>query len=169
MPSYTREKSPSNSSQISQRCFPVFQSSNPKVMWKIFFCGNKHFKDHTQPTTGRPMASAYKDHNSLANGNRCAKRLSSWLKDSLWNCKWRSAFHRPAPLLMEHPTWDTREEEFRGCTENSFAFRVGVLGDWRNPSAWAVSFPRAGFGIKGVSAKPTIVVVLQGTETAINP
>lgn len=70
---------------------------------------------------------------------------------------------------MEHLTWDTREVEFRGCTENSFAFRVGVLGDWRNPSARAVSFPRAGFGIKGVSAKPTIVVVLQGTETAINP
>lgn len=145
MSSYTREKSPSNSSQISQRWFLVFQSSNPEGnVEDVFFCGNKHFKDHTQPTTGRPMASAYKDHNSLANGNRCAKRLSSWLKDSLWNCKWRSAFHRPAPVSMEYPTWDMRDVEFRGCTEKSFAFRVGVLGGWRNLSAWAVSFPRAG-------------------------
>lgn len=67
MASCTRENSPSNSSQISQRWLRVFKAAIQKVMWKMLSCGNQHFKDHTQPAPGRPAASAYEDHNSLAN------------------------------------------------------------------------------------------------------
>lgn len=93
------------------------------------------------------IATMYKDHNSSASCERCARHLFPRIEDLLWNSSWSPYLQHLdyASWITRTPTWELRSVEFITSPEINFALIPGIPMHlpWSNPNRWVVIFPRA--------------------------